>query len=144
MKTLITALTIVALALTTSPAFAEPGFPGGQPGGPGFPGGPAGFAGGPGFPGHPGGPGFPGGHPGAFAPHPGFEGHRDFDRLGHGRVFIGVGPFFPWGPAYPWDYPPAIAYAPPPQAYWYYCARAGAYYPYVPSCPEAWVPVPAQ
>jgi hypothetical protein len=34
--------------------------------------------------------------------------------------------------------------APPPPVYWYYCRSLGAYYPYVPSCPEAWVPVPAQ
>ena len=84
---------------------------------------------------------------------------------GHGRVFISVGPAFWWGPPYPypWYYPapyymyappPVIvqeppAYAqvapapgPPPQAYWYYCPSAGAYYPTTPTCPEAWVQVP--
>jgi hypothetical protein len=30
-----------------------------------------------------------------------------------------------------------------PQAYWYYCASAGAYFPSVASCPEPWIPVPA-
>lgn len=32
----------------------------------------------------------------------------------------------------------------PPQAYWYYCRSANAYYPYVKSCPEAWEEIPAQ
>jgi len=38
-------------------------------------------------------------------------------------------------------YPAAYGYQAP--AYWYYCPTAGAYYPNVQSCPEAWVPVPA-
>jgi len=90
--------------------------------------------GGPGFSGH-----SPGGH---FEGHPGFEGHHgfdgrhDFDRRGHGGVFIGA-PFY-WAPAYPDSY----TYSPPPATYWYYCSSYGAYYPTVPSCPEAWVPVP--
>jgi hypothetical protein len=77
----------------------------------------------------------------------------------HGRVFIDVGPFW-WGP-YPPPYPyyvypppPVIVTqppvyiqqqpspAPPPQGYWYYCPSARAYYPTVPTCPEAWVKVP--
>lgn len=86
-------------------------------------------------------------------------------RGGHGRVFIGVGPYW-WGPPYPyWWYPPpyyayspppvivqpqpvyiqqqpAPAPGPPPQAYWYYCPTAQAYYPNVQTCPEAWVKVP--
>ena len=33
--------------------------------------------------------------------------------------------------------------APPPPQYWYYCDSAGGYYPYVPSCPSGWRPVPA-
>jgi len=91
---------------------------------------------------------------------------------GHGRVFIGVGPAFWWGAAYPWYYPPYYAYAPyayapyayapppvivqeppvypeaapapdsPPQAYWYYCPSARSYYPTAPTCPEVWVKVP--
>jgi len=45
-------------------------------------------------------------------------------------------------PVYPY---PAPAYAPPPPpTYWYYCRSLEAYYPYVPSCPEPWVPVLAQ
>ena len=32
----------------------------------------------------------------------------------------------------------------PPAQSWYYCDSAKGYYPYVPSCPEAWRPVPAQ
>ncbi|HEX7642920.1 MAG TPA: hypothetical protein VF472_12000 [Burkholderiaceae bacterium] len=43
--------------------------------------------------------------------------------------------------------PVAVAPAPPAtqqsQAYWYYCASAKAYYPYVRECPEAWQVVPA-
>ncbi len=81
--------------------------------------------------------GSPGGRPiGHFEGHRGPGGRHDFDRGRHPRVFIGVGPAFYWGPAY--------AYAPPPPAYWYYCPSYGAYYPNVPSCPEAWVPVPAE
>jgi len=30
----------------------------------------------------------------------------------------------------------------PPDAFWYYCQSAGAYYPDVQTCSEAWVPVP--
>jgi len=41
--------------------------------------------------------------------------------------------------------PPAAAATPaPPSAaenFWYFCASAKAYYPSVPSCPEAWVKV---
>jgi len=41
-------------------------------------------------------------------------------------------------------YPPVTAPgAPPPAQYWYYCASAKTYYPYVQSCPEGWRPVPA-
>jgi hypothetical protein len=28
-----------------------------------------------------------------------------------------------------------------PQNYWYYCAQAGGYYPYVQSCPAGWMKV---
>jgi hypothetical protein len=96
-------------------------------------------------------------------------GHGTWRGGGHGRAFIGVGPAFWWGAAYPWYYPPyyAYAYAPyayapppvivqeppvypqaapapdsPPQAYWYYCPSARSYYPAAPTCPEVWVKVP--
>ena len=85
--------------------------------------------GGQGFSGHSGGGHFEG-HAG-FAGHHGFDGRHGFDRRGRGGVFIGGGPFY-------WDYP----YSPPLSTYWYYCPSYGAYYPTVPSCPEAWVPVP--
>jgi hypothetical protein len=71
-----------------------------------------------------------------FDGHPGFEGHhdvdrhRDFDRRGRVGAFIGT-PFYG-------DYPDSYA----PSSYWYYCPSYGAYYPTVPSCPDAWVPVP--
>ena len=62
----------------------------------------------------------------------GFDGHRNFDRDGHGRFFF--------GPTYPYYgyYPPAYGYEAP--TYWY-CPSYGTYYPTVGSCPEAWVPV---
>ncbi len=85
----------------------------------------------------------------------------------HGGVFVGVGPY--WGYPYPYYYPPPYYVYPPPtvvveqppvyveqppaapaappasaapQAYWYYCQSAKAYYPTAPSCPEEWVKVP--
>ncbi len=79
------------------------------------------------------------GHPAAVQAHRAAERHHDFDRddHGHGRAFV-VGPSFYWG-----LYAPAYVYSPPPPSYWYYCPSYGAYYPDVPSCPTAWVPVPA-
>ena len=85
------------------------------------------------------------------------------------RVFVGLG-FGPawWGPPY-WYYPPPYyVYGPPtvvveeppvyvqqpvpapppvlqpapPQAFWYFCPSAGAYYPDAQTCPEPWVKVP--
>ncbi len=84
-----------------------------------------------------------------------------------GHFFIGVGPWpYWWYPppyyAYPPPYyppqvvveqpqvyverepPPAPPAPPAPEAYWYYCSSAKAYYPNVPSCPEAWMKVPAR
>ena len=71
--------------------------------------------------------------------HRAFVEHRGFE---HGRGGISIG--FGWGAAYPYGgyASPAYAYAPPP-TYWYFCPSYGAYYPNVPSCPVAWVPVPA-
>jgi hypothetical protein len=83
----------------------------------------------------------------------GFDGHRRFqgDRHIHrgnrSGIFVGVTPFVLGGAyAYGWPYDtaPAPVYSAPAPSYWYYCQSAGAYYPDVPSCPEAWVPVPAQ
>jgi hypothetical protein len=39
---------------------------------------------------------------------------------------------------------PSAQAQPAPTAYWYYCASAGGYYPYVAECPGGWQPVPAQ
>ena len=62
-----------------------------------------------------------------------------------GAAFVGVGywPGYYYPPAY--YAPPPVYYAPPPPpaSYWYYCAQLNAYYPYVPSCPGPWQPVPA-
>jgi hypothetical protein len=44
-------------------------------------------------------------------------------------------------PVYPPGYAPG--YAPSSVQYWYFCAAANAYYPYVPSCPSGWQAVPA-
>ena len=63
-------------------------------------------------------------------------------------AFTGVVLGSAFAPVYAYPAPVYVAppptYAPPPPAYWYFCRSAGAYYPYVPSCPEPWVPVPAQ
>ena len=83
--------------------------------------------------------GRPGGHlsgGGHFRGHHRFDGRRDFR---HGHVGIFVAPLFLSAPFFA---APAVVYASP--AYWYYCPSYGAYYHYVPSCPEAWVPVPAR
>lgn len=81
-------------------------------------------------------------HP-AHGPAYGHPGHI-YPSHGHGTVvfgaaFVGLG----YWPGY--YYPPPVYYAPPPPpvSYWYYCAPLGAYYPYVPSCPGPWQPVPA-
>ena len=71
-------------------------------------------------------------HPG-FVAHPRFDGHPGFVR--HGRGFVFVGPGLYWWPGY--------GYVGAPPAYWYYCQSAMNYYPYVMSCPEPWVAVPA-
>jgi len=91
---------------------------------------------------------------------------------GHGRYspgfHIGIGSAFWWGarpgwwgPRPVWVQPPPVYVSPPrvivaeqpvyvqrepaaalPPSYWYYCERAGGYYPSVPTCPEPWVQVP--
>lgn len=85
--------------------------------------------------------------------------HRPHVRFG---VVVG-GPVW-FGPAYypPYYYPPQYYYAPlpppvyiergdtrpapeqPQQAYWYYCADAQGYYPYVRACPGGWQRVSPQ
>lgn len=99
---------------------------------------------------------------------PGFHHRHVVPARAH--VFIGFGGPVWWGPPY-WYYPPPYyvysppaviiqqppvyvqqppvyvvppappAQAAPPEAYWYYCSSAGAYYPNVQSCPEPWVKV---
>ena len=95
-------------------------------------------------------------------------GFRGGARVG---VFIGAPLFWPsyyYGSQYyygypyyygaPYYYPPVAAAAPPvyveqaqarpapaqPQGFWYYCASAGAYYPYVKQCAENWQQVAPQ
>jgi len=83
---------------------------------------------------------------------------------GRGRVHFGVfvGAPLLWHrwyyPPPAWYYPPPVYYypsvvtvpaqprtyverEPAPQAYWYYCRDAGAYYPYVKHCPGGWAQV---
>ncbi len=94
------------------------------------------------------------------------SGHRHVHGGGHVRfgVVIGAPLFFPpYYPGYypgPYYYPPAVVAVPasppvyveqnapqaaPEQAnYWYYCADAKAYYPYVQQCPGGWQRVAPQ
>jgi hypothetical protein len=48
-------------------------------------------------------------------------------------------------PAPPYPQAPAVPQAAPPGGaqMWYYCDASRNYYPYVPSCPSGWRPVPA-
>lgn len=76
--------------------------------------------------------------------------------LGWWWVVAGIWYFYP-EPIYPYPdpyRPPVVVYTPPVEAppvvtappvpqVWYYCEAAGAYYPYVPSCPTGWKAVPA-
>ncbi len=62
-------------------------------------------------------------------------------------------PYAPYPAAYaypyPYSYPYTYAAAPsvyatpsaPAPSYWYYCASARTYYPYVSTCPEEWMQV---
>ena len=92
---------------------------------------------------------------------------------GHGGIGLYFGiPMYGYGPGYypaPYYYPPAPYYYYPPQVaapasppayveqpapqaapaqpegnYWYYCAGARAYYPYVKDCPGGWQRVAPQ
>jgi len=86
---------------------------------------------------------------------------------GHFGVVVGVplgpwyypGPYAPhyYPPYYPTYYPPVVIERAPPvyveqsapqqtsqSAYWYYCAAAKTYYPYVKECPAGWERVAPQ
>ena len=69
----------------------------------------------------------------------GSAGHHHHHHGGT-RVFVGTS-FVSWPRAYtgmyygPGYYAPAVA---APMGYWYYCAAAAAYYPYVQNCPGGW------
>jgi hypothetical protein len=68
--------------------------------------------------------------------------HRHFHRgaiLGFG-VFAYPG-YYPYpGYYYPRAYSPPVVYIEQAQQqpYWYYCASAAGYYPYVEQCPTGW------
>lgn len=88
-----------------------------------------------------------------------YHGYHD-NRLGWWWIAAGLWYFYP-SPVYPYPdpYAPSVVTPPvvvvpqvpsppplqpqPQPQYWYYCASAKGYYPYVPSCPENWQPVPA-
>jgi hypothetical protein len=95
-----------------------------------------------------------GGHVGGHEHFEHFGGHERFEHFEHfHHGFVGprvlIGPeTFSYPPTYPYYPPPAYAepfqgYVQPAPGYWYYCTSAGAYYPNVPSCAEARLPVPA-
>jgi hypothetical protein len=98
-----------------------------------------------------GGPGFRGPfHPGFRGPfHPGFRGPV---FIVGGSGFWWGGPWWGspwWGSPWWWNQPQVIVQPAPvivdnqsSEAYWHYCPSARAYYPSVPSCPEAWIKVP--
>ena len=74
--------------------------------------------------------------------HNGDRDHHSLHRFG-GRPG-GIYYIYPYNQySYRWTYPyyPAPTYVAP--TYWYYCPSYAAYYPYVASCPESWVVVPA-
>lgn len=72
----------------------------------------------------------------------GGDAHHGGDRDHHSRHHFGGRPNSTYY-VYPWVYRyyPVPTYAAP--TYWYYCPSYAAYYPYVGSCPESWVLVPA-
>ena len=73
----------------------------------------------------------------------------------HGHIGFYLGSPWVWGP-YPY-YPPVAVYPRPPArlvvqaapqtyvrqtpGYWYYCADAGTYFPYVQTCRSGWMQV---
>jgi hypothetical protein len=55
--------------------------------------------------------------------------------------------YYPYSYGYPYPVYSQPVYVAPAQAapqYWYFCASANRYYPYVATCPEGWKAVPAQ
>jgi hypothetical protein len=72
--------------------------------------------------------------------------HHEFHdgRLGWWWVVGTIWYFYP-RPVYPYPdpYAPQVILPPAPPQYWYYCSSSGAYYPYVPVCPEGWRMIPA-
>jgi hypothetical protein len=91
-----------------------------------------------------------------------YGGHHHHSRVGIGVSFGFPAFYYPYAPYayYPpaYYYPPAVSYSPsvyvergdsytPPQqtqGYWYYCAEAQAYYPYVKQCAGQWQRVSPQ
>lgn len=89
---------------------------------------------------------------GYYGPHYGYYGpHYYYGPRWYGGFYA---PYYWYGPDYGYYYypPPAQVYAEPDDtvveqaapAYWYWCASAKNYFPYVQACPEGWQAVPAQ
>jgi hypothetical protein len=86
-----------------------------------------------------------------------WHGHEHWHTgFGGSGISIDV-PWWPYGYAYPYEYPiyspPVVAESSPPEyvepapqspQYWYYCWSPQGYYPYVTECPGGWLPVAAQ
>ena len=88
------------------------------------------------------------GHSGGHASHHSSGHHSSHHGHFHSHIWIGAPLWWdPWW-AYPAPVSPVVVeppvYVQKSPAYWYYCPSLQAYYPYVASCPEPWVPVPAQ
>jgi len=144
-------IALLVVSATPSDAWRGGGYRGG---GGGYRGGGGGYYGGGG--GYQGGHGRFYGRP--FVGVPGFWWARPYQYWGYYGSPYYAAPYYPAAPYYsspvivqpPPSYveaaPSSSAEAPTqtqePQAYWYYCASAGAYYPTAPRCPEVWIKVP--
>jgi hypothetical protein len=72
---------------------------------------------------------------------PRVEAQRDSHQ---GRAAIRIWPPFQWEPYWFYAPRPVVVQGPPVgQPSWYYCRSAQAYHPFVSSCPEPWLPLPA-
>lgn len=68
----------------------------------------------------------------------------DLSRPVYRPVYVQPAPVY--APNYAPNYAPVYAptsVAPPSGQYWYFCAAANAYYPYVSTCPSGWQAVPS-
>jgi hypothetical protein len=80
------------------------------------------------------------------------EGRYGWWWVAGGEWFIYPRPVYPYPDPYSYvpletivvqPPPPQASPSPPVQQFWYFCVAANGYYPYVPTCPGGWQPVPA-